>query len=296
MSQLYDSFQTALKKKAPATRKTYSYEVDYMVKALKLKSIDELFQGTAKEIEDRIISYNYKLSYSKANKLLAALDILCAVNAITLNFTRLYMLAPPEPDKKKQYPPYPKLTIQQVVASANEQTELAVLLMSTSAMRIGALPALKWEDTLYLEKYKLHAIYGYRHTSAQYITFCSPQASERLIAYRGKRKDTDFIFFNQYEPDLPTTEHNIAEIIRLLLVRLGIREPKANRYERHDIQLDHGFRKYARTTWDRVGIREDYAERLEGVGKEHVKTYSIPAAIDWLEMTQYYKAIQELTF
>lgn len=200
-------------------------------------------------------------------------------------------------EEDKESPrPYRKNEIQQVLQEAEEREELAILTMSTSAVRIGALPRMQSRDLTFIEEYDLYAILVYPRTLSQYWTFLTPQASEKIANIVDKLKPTDYIFANKLEPDLPAKSSALSTAIWRLLVKVGLCVPSNDPLKRQEVQIDHGFRKFARTTWDNSGIREEYAERLEGHGKKLVRTYAMPTPLEWIRTCEFPKAIPQLTF
>lgn len=213
-----------------------------------------------------------------------------------INWNYITGYKPPAPKVPFKDEPYTKEQIQTLLAKApNDRVRLAILCMSTAGLRVGALPGLFIKDLAHIEKYELYALRVYPDTDAEYWTFITPQSSEIMRKVIGKRPPYRPIFYNLHESDLPATKGAHESSIWRLLVKTGMRMPvKAT--ERHIIQMDHGFRKFFRTTLDEAQLREDYAERLMDHGPKLVRTYAKSEPIRWLETSGYLDAIDRLTF
>lgn len=294
ISGAYENFKQAIKNKAPDTVITYDEALKHYRDSQGFSDYEDLTADTAKDIQERIKNYIEAQTHSKASKVLKALKKFYAANQIIINWEYVYLFKPAKEDKVAIDQPY---SMDQMItfykhAALREQT--AALVMGTGMPRIGALPDLKIErDLIWVEKYKLYAGIIYFGTSSQYMTFFSPQASEHIDELKGKRKE-GYLFANKRENDLPADRASLQNAIWKVLVKSGLRIP-GEKTERHEVQMDHGFRKFGRTALGNAEIELDYAEALEGHGKQLVRIYDRPTAEQWLERTKYYRAIPNLT-
>lgn len=300
-SSAYDNFQAALQQKAPATRKTYDDSLKQYMKHYRIERHDLLLNGTNEALEDRIKDFfqvirNTEKSFSTANKTFWALRKFYSANRIVLNWDHVSSFMPAKPEKEQLDRPYSHEEISMLLSEADLRTKTAILVMSTSGVRRGALAGLRIDkDLIWLPTYDTYCLHVYPFDQKNhYYTFVTPQASQFIDEYKAGR-DKGFLFGNKRDPSLPVSDNIFAYDIWQLLVKTGLRTP--NKADiRQSVQMEHGFRKFFRTTLDMCGIDETYAERLTGHARGLVKTYSIPEPLEWMQATKYYNAIQSLTF
>lgn len=116
----------------------------------------------------------------------------------------------------------------------------------------------------------------------------TPQASEVIKKYMGRRKSGS-LFVSKYENTYPANVESLSEAIERLVHLAGLKDS--------DVQPAHGFRKFCRTAFENNGIHDDFAERLLGHKKERLKkVYSHPQPMELYKASEYYKAIDALTF
>lgn len=300
-SSAYDNFQAALQQKAPKTRKTYDDSLKQFMKHYRIERHDLLLSGKNEELEDRIKDFfqvirNTKKSYSTANKTMWALRKFYSANRVVLNWDHVSDFMPPKPEKEEEDRPYTHEEVSLCVSEADDRTKTAILMMATSAMRIAALPGIRIKDMEFIDKYDLYCIKVYPlDQDGRYRTFITPQASQFVDLLKGNRKDNDFLFLSKKDGESPITEQAIINDIWLLLQKVGIRH-KTTKYERKEVQQDHGFRKFATTTWEACGILSEYRTVLDGHNRGLQARYSKLPSRELIEVCKYPQAIQSLTF
>ena len=83
--------------------------------------------------------------------------------------------------------PYTNEQIAKLLGFADIRTKVMILLMCSSDMRIGALPALKVGDLIPIPRHNLYQIRAYSKTD-QYHTFCTPECKGVIDSYINYRR------------------------------------------------------------------------------------------------------------
>jgi integrase len=284
----FTNFQKVLKKKSERTQENYLWVLEHYRRANFIDQYSFMLEGKAEEIEDKIKDYLGKIKRSHAQILLGALRLFYAANRININWDHVLLFMPT--GQAKTLRPYLKAEIENALRIADDREAAAILLMSTGGLRIGGLLGLKVEDLLFLESENLYCLKVYAgDTLAEYLTFITPQASQTLRKYIKKRTSGP-VFLAKNDSGYPADEDSLSCAIDGLLDRAGVKKPG-------EVQLNHGFRKFFRTTIEIAGIHDDFAERLLGHKKEKLKkVYSQPQPMELYTASQYSKAIDALTF
>lgn len=102
--------------------------------------------------------------------------------------------------------------------------------------------------------------------------------SEWLDELRGRRKPHEFLFANKREPDLAVKAGTLRREIEDLLFSMGLRVPNIDKRVRHQVQIDHGFRKFFETQVGVAGLFDLYRKFLMGHDFGIDKTYFHPSA------------------
>lgn len=292
----HDNFLAVLKQKrrAPDTIAAYDYYLKYFARKVG-RNINDLGRGDRLELEEMIKKVYLSVSHPQAVKIGNALAIYYSANRIVIDWKYVNGFKPAPPDYTLEDKPYTRAMIQTLIKEANGRTALAIYCMATAGLRVGALTSIRGQDLIYIEPHNLYAITVYPNTRAQYLAFLTPQASQLMAEIAGKQPPTEPIFTNIKTPGKPVKRIALMLAIWRLIVKTGLRQP-GDRLERKEIQMDHGFRKFYRTSLENAGIKEEHAEKLMDHGPKLVRTYAKPAPIDWLNTSEYLKAVPALTF
>ena len=292
----YENFLTVLRqqRKAPDTITTYDFYLKYYAKQTG-QSVNELVNGTQKQIQDRIKAFYVNATPPQATKVSAALSLFFAVNEITIDWKIVKLLKPVPPEvSENETRPYHKPEIETLLRAANERTRLSILTMATAGLRVGALPGIRVQDLIWIDKYSLYAITVYPKTRAEYLTFLTPQTSGLMARFVKKAKG-DHVFFNYHDTTTAAGKGAHVMAVWRLLVKTGLRKP-TDRQDRKETMLNHSLRQHYRTVLENAGIKEEHAEKLMDHGPKLVRTYAKPTPEQWLETSQYMKAVPQLTF
>jgi integrase/recombinase XerD len=185
------------------------------------------------------------------------------------------------------------------------RTKALIHFLASSGIRIGALEDIQMRHITQLEACK--SILVYEGTNEEYVTFLTPEASSMFDDYVQKREsDGERIipespaFRSSYELGFakvkPSNTNALKEIVRVLILKSGLRINQIKTGRRYNKQADHGFRKRFNTilkTTPNVNI--SLAEKMMG--------HSITVVMDnvYLDPTleqlfgEFKKAILELT-
>jgi len=204
---------------------------------------------------------------------------------------------------------YTREEMQRMLEVANDITDKVIILMfSSGGFRLEAWDYFTWKDLDFFRKedgsYKGAALLVYRDDPEQYWTFITPEACIALEIYREKWKSD----IGRYpKPDEPLIRAVKFPVIRRLnqkgvrkriekVVRaIGLRPPLPPGKRRHEVKLDHGFRKAFNTNMRRAKV--DYLDKEDMMGhkvglEKHYERYN---EADFERFPEYQKAIPFLT-
>jgi integrase len=148
--------------------------------------------------------------------------------------------------------PYTTKEIADVIQVCDPRTKVAILLLCSSGMRMGALHSLQICDLTKIHEYNLYKIQVYARTPGKYLTFCTPECAVAIDAYLDYRerykeelKDKSPLIREQFNPDNPFTinsprfvsEKTIEYILIHALKQSGVRKSG-------EVHMSHGFRKF----------------------------------------------------
>jgi integrase len=292
-SPYYNAFLKFASKKSPRTLQAYQDVIRLYVRDGGFSTVDDLLNGTANELEDKVKAYFERVSRPRADAAMKALKVFYLANRKTLDWNFIQAAKPARPDIAAKDVPYSKEQVKGLIKAApNARVRLAIQTMASGGVRVGALSGIKIQDLTWIDGHGLYAINVYAGTKSQYLTFITPTASDLMRRFIQGRPAYRPVFYNLFEPDLPATRSAHVVSIWRLLVQVGLRTPNTP----SESYIDHGFRKTFRTALDAGGLREDMAERLIGHSSKLVKTYSKPDPEQWLQDSGYLNAVPFLTF
>ena len=323
----YQNFLERLDSKEPQTKDKYVRDFNYFLQFLKVKGPNSLITKKfyslheTKKIEDKIVSYinhlkkqGLKQSTIKGRK--SAIEFFYRANRITLDWKHVADFIP-RPSKAREDLPYEVEDIQKMLnVVTSERDRFLIYLLSSTGMRIGALPDLTYGDIEsikpkgYGDKH-LYKIIVYRGSRQQYYCFTSFECAEALDSYIAYRKrmgeqitKESPLLRNPLNSNLypkikklnkPKPIKNYAYAMNRIANKAGLRTSTHNRQHQHKHMLDHGYRKMVDTTMIKVGLEYNTKEFLLGhktnLGLD--KHYDRTSVED--RLTQYLKAVEFLT-
>src|SRR2546426_1000580 len=137
-----------------ATKRTYSLNLRQYCRHLKIEIDDciRLLSTQPSLAEARIIDYIVHLkskgiSYSRINSMLCAIMHFYTMNDVTLNRKKIarFMGEKKRGLRSEQGHAYTREQIAEILTVCDERTKAIILLLTSTGMRIGAIPALKFK-------------------------------------------------------------------------------------------------------------------------------------------------------
>ena len=196
-------------------------------------------------------------------------------------------------DKSKAYT---RDQIAQILAVADERIKAIILLLTSSGIRIGALPGMKlkhlvaecgnkssssndWNSSNRSNIYRISVYDG------EYFTFCTPEAKKAIdeyLQYRercGEKLSPDSPLIREQfarhdtlkvRHPYPTNLGNMVGLVAETLIKAGIRqrdhmtENQTRGKARKEIPLNHGFRKFFNTALMNADVHPSFKKLLMG--------------------------------
>jgi integrase len=308
---------------SPFTEQTYVNNLKGYMEYHNIKDFDDLLtidkEKTFEMIED-YIEYNRKKkqrSNSRINGILCAIRLFYSANRYDeLNWYILARFKGKERKKMVNDRSYSRAEIKKMLEYADVRMKVAILLMTSSGIRVGGLASITYKDLQYIEQYKLYKIRIYSDDlTDSYFTFCTPECAKFIDLYLEERKRQ---YGEDLKPDSPLirkdmdcftdlklTPHSIGERIRRINIAAGIKasqsikegdNPIEVRRQRHQIMTCHGFRKFFNTICVDSDMKHLAKEILMGHKREQGldRNYYTPISDSTL-LQEYLKVVDDLT-
>jgi integrase len=198
--------------------------------------------------------------------------------------------------------------IRKILDVSDLRMKVIVLLITSSGMRIGAIPLLRLRN---LEKMNsLYKIIVYEGSNSEYYTFCTRECTSFIDAYlqyrvqNGEKLHKDsFLITDQFDiTDIEQIRNKskgialntIKAIVHTILIKSGVRTADHSiKYNRKEVPKSHGFRKFFTTQLVNSKVNPQIREMLLGHKIGLASCYYRPTQEDML--TEYYKAVNLLT-
>jgi integrase len=273
---LYDNFTNSIK--SNVTKNRYVYCLNRYIKFLGYDNNktgsridDDMLLQQPKVVESNIIRYlvwlkqDQKLSAVSINLYLSAVLHFYAMNDIILNRKKLSMYVGDyiRPNKDRAYT---TAEIQKLLEFCDERAKALVLLLSSTGIRIGAIPSLQLRHLKKIPEYSgLYRITIYEGTKEEHFTFTTPEAAAAIDVYLDYRvrageklTDNSLLIRKQFDVcDVRRPEGMVVESLSKLLEdklhRSGVTvltketETTKHGHKRNHIARAHGFRKFVTT-------------------------------------------------
>lgn len=215
------------------------------------------------------------MSYSSQNMAVSSVRKYCEAYDIDVNFTKVSRYVG-EQTTNHEDKPYSKAEITQMLTAADARTKALILLLTSTGIRIGAVPGMLVRDLKKIEESRLYRVTVYANSPKdRYYTFTTPEAALALDDYLSQRriageeiKPVAPLFrqtFPKSEADSPKPMafDGIAGLTQRAITRSGVRKV-GDKTPRHETAINHGFRKFANTLFVRSGMKPIVAELLLG--------------------------------
>jgi integrase len=260
-----------------------------------------LFDGDPKKIQTIIrhfIDNQYEdkhLSPKSVHNYYVAIKHFYESNEIALNWSIIKDYVGSTSNLKRALDmPYTYEEIHEMLDKADERKRLCILLLSSTGMRRGALPQLRYGDLKWIEEYQMYEIRVYSRFKEEYRTFCTQECAWAINSYLDFRKrygetvtEDSYLIRKQFDTrpnpingarmkvsdaSDPPEKHKVSDadiehMIYQLIYDSGIRnrENKVKRLgDRHRNMASHSFRKFFENKCLEAGVDPFYVSVLMG--------------------------------
>ena len=228
-------------------------------------------------------------------------------NAVAIHWKSLYRLYPRQKVTKDRA--YTREELQKMIEASPDITDkLIIELFSSGGFRVEAWDYFRWKDIILFKNkdgtYRGAALLVYGDDPESYWTFVTPEACQTLEHYREVWKSKIGRYPRPEQPLVRTVKFPIVKRlnamgvkkrIKKIVKKIGLRPTLQEGQRRHEVPLDHGFRKYFNTMMRRAKVnfldKEDMMGHSTGLEK-HYERYNEE---DFERFTEYQKAIPFLT-
>jgi integrase len=225
------------------------------------------------------------------------------MNDINLNTRKIMRFLPPNEGTREDRA-YTHQEIQNILQRTDERSRVAILLMASTGMRIGALRVIQVGDLKKMEEYQnLYRITVYANSPKdRYYTFCTPEcaaAIDSYLEYRSRFGEVlkpeaplirdQFDITDPFHIQRPKTlsEDSCFWVIKQVLKRSGRRAP--------NVKQSHGFRKFAITQLIKAKVDYDSREYLVGHKGSRGLGVNYDRTTEEDRLLEYLKAVDLLT-
>ena len=254
-----------------------------------------------------------KLSVSSVQIMTAAIQHLCSMNDVILNWKKIRKFIKTDVPKHKD-DEYSDDDIRKLLEISDLRTKTIFLVFASTGIRVDALHDIKLRNLTKIDNYNLYKIVAYGEFKEEYFTFTTPECTAIIDSYLEYRKRSGEILTpNSYlirevfdnndikqvkEQSRQVSTSTISKIVQNHLVKAGIRTPfpkdiKNKKGARHPKAQDHAFRKHFETRLLNSDVNVIKMKMLMGhdIGLE--ESYLRPNEKELL--TEYLKAVNALT-
>jgi len=248
-----------------------------------------------------------KISSQTVPNHIKPIKVLLDANRIPIHWKSLNKLLPRRESKSKDRA-YTREEIQKMLAVTNDITDkIIILLFSSGGFRLEAWDYFTWKDVIFFkdgDSYKGASLLIYRGDPESYFTFITPEACKALELYRENWKADIGVYPKPDDPLIKSVrfpvirrlnQKGVRKRIDKIVSDIGLRPTLPVGKKRHEVQLDHGFRKYFNTMMRRAKV--DYLDKEDMMGhkvglEKHYERYQEE---DFERFPEYQKAIPFLT-
>jgi len=217
-----------------------------------------------------------KISSQTVPNHIKPIKVLLDANRIPIHWKSLNKLLPRRESKSKDRA-YTREEIQKMLEVTNDITDkVIILLFSSGGFRLEAWDYFTWKDVIFFkdgDSYKGASLLIYRGDPESYFTFITPEACKALDLYRENWKadigrypkpDDPLIKSIRFPVIRRLNQKGVRKRIDKIVSDIGLRPTLPIGKKRHEVQLDHGFRKYFNTMLRRAKV--DYLDKEDMMG------------------------------
>lgn len=301
------------------TKYQYIYALSRYLKFLGLSNPSDLmFSDDIQQIQSHLTDYMVYLknnvAYSTRIVRCSAVFTFYAMNDIILNKKKLYRYLGEEIRVHRDRA-YATEEILRLLQHSELRLTAIVLFLSSTGVRLGALPTLCLRHLVPVSQYDLFHITIYENTKDEYYTFCTPESKKSIDAYLQYRErcgerltPNSPLFREQFDANdqfmiskpKPLQLGGIATLFDNALVKSGLRNiehgtetTKITGRVRKEVSRFNGFRKFANTNMVRAKVNPVVKEMLLGHTTGLDDNYYRPSQQEVLD--EYMKAVDLLT-
>lgn len=265
---------------------------------LKKYGLDKLSILEPKLAEEHIIKFILKMKregkqYTSIENYVKAVIHYYRINDVLLNTKKINMYVP-EHRRVRKDRAYTHEEISKMLEIADERMRSILLLLSSSGIRIGAIPDLRLRD---LKEYMLTVYEGFKE---EYLGFITPECKKAIdnyldmrLRYGERLTDKSFLIREQFDIrdklQIRKPRQIGSDAIRWMITdiakRCGVRGS--------EVPIAHGFRKFFTTQLINSKINPEIREMLLGHKIGLASSYYRPTQVEMY--TEYEKAIDALT-
>jgi hypothetical protein len=153
---------------SPISRVVYNGALKHYIMFRKVQYCDQLLEGDPRLIQSQLIDYVIYLRQEKKvaartiSTNLAAIRKFYDTNDVELKWKKIKMYIHKSGNGRRKDRPYTHFEIAKMLEKADQRGKIAILLMCSAGLRIGALPYIKLRNLERIEKYNLYKNHGLR--------------------------------------------------------------------------------------------------------------------------------------
>jgi len=196
--------------------------------------------------------------------------------------------------------PYTRAEIAKLLEYSDLRTKVVILIMASAGLRLNALPLLRMNDLIEIQKYNIYQIRVYSNSRKdRYHTFCTPEAKKAIDNYLDYRRQagehitpkspllrhefdrTDI--FQVANNVKPLSKFSIKKTIHQILYISGLRTPLVAGQNKNKVlnvrrrtAMNHGFRKFFETWCIHSGMNPTYVKLCTGHSLGVEDSYILP--------------------
>lgn len=304
--ETWSNFRNSLN--SDLTRQSYEYCLNRFLFCCD-SDLQSLLKLEPQKITNLIIKYisELRLSFQYKNQIVCAIKHACEMNDVLLNWRKIKKFNKYERTENSingKDRPYTQKEIQDILQYADERSKTAFLLLSSTGMRIGALPSIKIGDLEGIEN--LYKITIYSGDNEEYFTFCTPECAKEIHEYlnfrtrRGEKiTKNSYLIVRKFSlktkvKGKPFKSVALRTMLQNCINNTGLREiDHQNPRKRKEVAMFHGFRKFFTKQLVDSKLNPEIREMLLGHKIGLASAYYRPTQEEMLN--EYSKAIDLLT-
>ena len=308
-NDVYFNFINSIK--SESTKALYENNIQLFLKFCNVSDPGDLLRIDAQRYIIRYVMSlrEMKLATNSITSRLNPIFHFYEMNDVSLNKKKIKMFKG-EFFKKSRDRAYTYQEIKKILDVSDLRMKIVVLLMASTGCRVGSLPSLKLRNLEKIQNENIYKITMYEGSNEQYTTFCTPECASFIDAYleyrqkNGEKLNGDsYLIRDQFDiTDIEqirnksrgVSVHTLKGIVDNVLVKSGLKTiDHTSRYNRKQVMMCHGFRKFFTTQTINSKVNPEIREMLLGHKIGLASCYYRPTVEEMY--AEYSKAIDNLT-